>query len=331
MEIVIIDSGYLSYEIEKKLFEKEGFNLKIYPTYDGDAIEKKKFAKNADGILVRQTKIDEDFLSGMNNLKAIVRYGVGYDNIDIEACNKHGIKVAIVRGYADHAIAEHALALMFVCIRGMWNPILQLKQKFGSPPTPDIFELHERTLGIIGIGKIGSEFCKKASPLFKDVLAYDPFKQIDYFNRLSIRKAGLDELFENSDVISLHCNLTSETKHLIDGGAFSKMRKKPVIINTSRGELICEEALLEALNQGKIHSAGLDVYENEPITEKQNELINHPRTVCTGHYAWYSIEATVELQRRAALNLLNLLKGNKVEDCINESPPKTKFFKSAKN
>jgi len=220
---------------------------------------------------------------------------------------------------------------MFVCIRGMWNPILQLKQKFGSPPTPDIFELHERTLGIIGIGKIGSEFCKKASPLFKDVLAYDPFKQIDYFNRLSIRKAGLDELFENSDVISLHCNLTSETKHLIDGGAFSKMRKKPVIINTSRGELICEEALLEALNQGKIHSAGLDVYENEPITEKQNELINHPRTVCTGHYAWYSIEATVELQRRAALNLLNLLKGNKVEDCINESPPKTKFFKSAKN
>ncbi len=95
------------------------------------------------------------------------------------------------------------------------------------------------------------------------------------------------------------------------------MKRKPVIINTSRGGVIDEGALLEALNTGKIHSAGIDVFENEPLTDKQAELVRHPRIICTGHYAWYSDRASVELQRRAAMNLLNLLKGNPVEDYLN--------------
>ena len=130
-------------------------------------------------------------------------------------------------------------------------------------------------------------------------------------------RVELDELLEKSDVISLHCSLTNETKHLLNSERFLMMNKKPVIINTSRGEVICEEALLNALDSGKIHSAGLDVYENEPITDKQNKLVNHQRIICTGHYAWYSDKASLELQRRAALNLLNLLEGNTVEDCLN--------------
>ena len=96
------------------------------------------------------------------------------------------------------------------------------------------------------------------------------------------------------------------------------MKRRPVIINTARGEVLCEKALLDALNSGKIHSAGLDVYENEPVTEMQDALLNHPRTICTGHYAWYSDLAAVELQRRAALNLYNLLIGNEIEDCLNK-------------
>jgi D-3-phosphoglycerate dehydrogenase / 2-oxoglutarate reductase len=111
--------------------------------------------------------------------------------------------------------------------------------------------------------------------------------------------------------------LMEVTAHLIDEKAFSMMNRKPVLINTARGEVICEKALLEALNRQKIHSAGLDVFEDEPVTTKQDELINHPRTICTGHYAWYSDRSVLELQKRAALNLLNLLKGNPVEDFLN--------------
>jgi len=317
MEIVILDSGYKSYAFEKELFEKNGFHIKIYPTYKGVPFEKREFAKNADGILVRHTIIDELFLSEMKNLKAVVRYGVGYDNIDIEACNRHGIKVANVQGYANQSVSDHAIALMFSCVRAMWNTKLQLIQKFTSPPVPDIFELHDKILGIVGIGRIGSEFCKKASPFFKQVLATDPYKPENYFNQLSAKKVELNELLRESDVISVHCNLTNETRYLLNKRKFLIMNKKPIIINTSRGEVICEKALLYALNSGKIHSVGLDVYENEPITDRQSKIVNHPRAICTGHYAWYSDKASIELQRRAALNLFNFLTGNTVEDCLN--------------
>ena len=317
MEVVILDSGYKSYDFEKELFEKSGIALKIHPAHTGDPIEKRDFARNADGLLVRHTAINGIFLSEMKKLKAVVRYGVGYDNIDVEACSRHGVKVANVQGYANHSVSDHALALMFSCIRAMWETKSQLHGGFGTPPAQDIFELHDKTLGIIGIGRIGRELCKKATGLFSKVLACDPYKPEDYFRKLSALQVSLDELLEKSDVISIHCNLTEETRHLLSRERFLLMNRKPVIINTSRGEVICEEALLEALNSGKIHSAGIDVFENEPITQKQDLLVNHPRTICTGHYAWYSDKASSELQRRAAMNLLNLLKGNAVEDCLN--------------
>jgi len=317
MNIVILDSGYKSYAFEKELFESSGFELKIYPTYEGEKAEKMKFAKDADGILVRHTRIDEEFLSKMKNLKAIVRYGVGYDNIDIEACTRSGVKVANVQGYANHSVSDHALAFMFSCSRAFWNTKEQIAQKFAAPPVEDIFELHDKTLGIIGLGRIGSVLAKKAASLFKEIIAADPYKTQKYCNRFSVRKVDFTELLETSDIISLHCNLTDETRHILNDPAFSLMKKKPVIINTSRGETINEKALLDALNNGIIHSAGLDVYENEPTTELQKPLINHPRTICTGHFAWYSDYAAIELQKRAAQNLFNFLTGKEVEDSLN--------------
>jgi D-3-phosphoglycerate dehydrogenase len=159
--------------------------------------------------------------------------------------------------------------------------------------------------------------CKKASPFFSQVLACDPYKPESHFNQLSAQRVGLDELLERSDVITLHCNLTGETKHLLSQMQFSKMARRPMIVNTSRGEVISEEALLNALNTGKIHSAGIDVFEDEPLTDKQSKLVNHSRTICTGHYAWYSDKSMTELQRRAAINLLNFLTGKEVDDCLN--------------
>jgi len=317
MEVVILDSGYKSYKFEKELFEKNSFKLKIYPGYKGPKSEKTAFAKNADGILVRHTIIDEEFLSEMKNLKAVVRYGVGYDNINIEACTRYNVKAANVQGYANHAVSDHALALIFSCARALWDPRQQLTRNFATPPAEDVLELHEKTLGIIGVGRIGSELCRKANYFFKEVTGCDPYKPESHFRQLSLRQTGLDELLECSDVISLHCNLTGETRYLLDEEQFNMMKRRPVIINTSRGEVIREKALLEALNTGKIHSAGLDVYEDEPVTENQSGLIDHPRTICTGHYAWYSERSMPELQRRAALNLLNLLKGLPVEDALN--------------
>ncbi len=317
MNIVILDSGYKSYEFEKELFEGNGFNLNIHPSYKGEKSEKIKFAKDADGILVRHTKIDEEFLSEMKNLKAVVRYGVGYDNVDVEACTRFRVKVANVQGYANHAVSDHALALMFSCSRALWNTKNQITNKFAAPPVEDIFELHDKTLGIIGLGRIGSELAKKAAPLFREIVAADPYKTDEYFEKLLVKKVTLSELLKTSDIISLHCNLTGETYHILDKSSFAVMTKKPVIINTSRGETIDEKVLLDSLISNRIHSAGLDVFENEPVTEAQEALINHPRTICTGHYAWYSDQSVLELQKRAAKNLLHMLKGIKIEDALN--------------
>ncbi len=317
MKVVILDSGYKSYAFEKELFEGNGFQLKIHPSYKGDKAEKIEFAKDADGILVRHTIIDDEFLSGMKNLKAVVRYGVGYDNLDVDACTRFGVKAANVQGYASHSVSDHALALLFSCSRALWNTTEQLAKKFAVPPVDDVFELHDKTLGIIGLGRIGSTLSRKAAPLFNQIIACDPYKPQDYFDSFSVQKVNLKELLDASDVISLHCNLTEETTHLLNENAFNRMKKKPVIINTSRGETIDENALLAALNSEKIHSAGLDVFENEPPTLAQHELINHTRTICTGHYAWYSNVAAVELQKRAAKNLFDLLQGKSIEDELN--------------
>ena len=317
MEIVVLDSGYKSYLFEKELFEGNGFTFKIYHSYTGSLAEKIAFAKEATGLLVRHTIIDTAFLAAMKNLKAVVRYGIGYDNLDLDACNRFGIKAANVQGYANHSVSEHALALLLACSRGMWDTGTQVLKQFAAPPTADIFELHDKTIGIIGLGRIGSTFAKKAKPLFKRVIASDPYKSADYFNTLQVEKTSLQHLLQEADVISVHCNLTNETKHLLDDKAFTAMKKRPVIINTARGPVIDERALLNALKSDTIHSAGIDVYENEPVTILQEGLINHHRTICTGHYAWYSDYAAIELQKRAATNLYNLLNGIMVEDCLN--------------
>lgn len=317
MNIVILDSGYKDYSFEKELFEGKGFNLQIFPTYKGEKEDKLEFAKNADGILVRHTIIDEKFLQYCKNLKAVVRYGVGYDNVDVDACTKFGVKAANVQGYGNQSVSDHSLALIFSCARGMWNTKQQLTENFASPPTEDVFELHDKTLGIIGLGRIGSVLAGKVKPLFKEIIASDPYKSQKYCNRFSVRKVDFDELLQTSDVISVHCNLTEETRNILNEKTFSEMKKKPVIINTSRGETMDENALFDALQTYKIHSAGIDVFHNEPTTVAQEKLINHPRTICTGHYAWYSDRAVVELQKRAALNLFNFLQGNEVEDRLN--------------
>ncbi|MFC2116531.1 C-terminal binding protein [Bacteroidota bacterium] len=317
MKIVILDSGYESYESEKQLFEENGFQLSIFPTNVGKRSEKIEFAREAKGILVRHTKIDRQFLSSMKELEAIVRYGVGFDNIDIGACTEFGVKVANVQGYANHSVSDHVLALIFSCSRGLWNTRDQVLNGFGAPPVPDIFELRDKTLGIIGLGRIGSELCRKARPLFKKIIATDPYKPESHFKQLGAINTGLDELLRDSHVISLNCNLTDETRHILNQAAFRKMKNRPVIINTSRGGVIEEAALIESLENNLIHSAGIDVFNNEPTTEAQSGIINHPRTICTGHYAWYSDSSVQELQKRASLNLLKLIKGEFLEDCLN--------------
>jgi D-3-phosphoglycerate dehydrogenase len=222
-----------------------------------------------------------------------------------------------VGGYANHSVSDHALALMFACSRALFPGRDRLDSGFGAPPHAGLFELHDKTLGIVGLGRIGGALCRKAQCLFERILASDPYIPKARFELLDAIPAPLEQLLEQSHVISLHCPLTPETRGLIGAAAFERMARRPILLNTARGAVIDEIALLNALQRDLIRGAGLDVYEQEPVTAQQKPILDHPRTVCTGHYAWYSDRAIAELQRRAALNMLALLRGEIPDDCLN--------------
>ncbi len=316
MKIGVLDSGYISYSIEEQHVKKYGYELEVFRDHYGNISEKIEFSKDKTGLFIRQTEIDKFFLDQCPELKAIVRYGIGYDNINLEEAKAHRVKVANVQGYATNCVSEHAMALMFACLRSLPKGMVDIHNRFGKPPVPDIFELHDKTLGIIGLGRIGSRFASNCRHIFKRVLAADPYIAEVKFRKVGAIRSELNELLAESHVISLHCNLTKETYHLINRETIGMIKNRPIIINTARGPVMNERDVWCALNENRIHSAGIDVWEDEPLTSKQRSLTDHSRVVSTGHYAWYSEYSSLELQKRAAENMVGLLKGKNVPDQI---------------
>ena len=315
--VVILDRGYGSYKYEEDVFEAAGFALEVYAGDPQDRDAKLAFAQGAQGLLVRGTIVDGPFLDAVPGVKAIVRYGVGYDNVNVAAATVRGIRVANVSGYANHSVSDHALALMFACARALPLGMQTFKSTYGHAPRLDMMEFRYATLGIVGLGQIGGTLARKARTLFGRILASDPYVSDARFDTLGVAKTDLDNLLAESHVISLHCNLTPETTHLIDRRAFGLMRHRPVLVNTARGPVVDEDALLDALTGDQIHSAGIDVYSEEPPWPRLDALLSHPRAIATGHYAFYSETAMVDLQTRAADNLAALLRGETPPDCLN--------------
>ncbi|MBN1481172.1 C-terminal binding protein [candidate division KSB1 bacterium] len=316
--ITILDTGYTSYACEKELFKRHGYTLQLFSGDASDAVAKRDYARHSVGILVRGTKVDGNFYDHCPDVQAVVRYGVGYDNVNLADAKARGIRVANVQGYANHAVSDHTMALIYACTRGLFPGAQQIFTDFSAPPFEDMFELHDKTLGIIGLGRIGSFVARKAAGLVQMVIAVDPYQPDEQFTRVNVQRVHVRELLAESHIITLHCNLTDETHFLINGEAFAKMNQRPVLINTARGAVVDEKMLLRALQEGRIHSAGLDVFQDEPPTIAQRDLLNHPRVVATGHYAWYSDVASRTLQQRAAENMLALLRGEKIADCLTD-------------
>ncbi len=315
--IAVLDTGYENFDYEEKLFRSNGFRFMVFPGDNADRMAKIDFAREAAGLMIRWTEVNDFFLSQTPALKAIVRYGAGYENIDLNAVTGAGVLVSNVTGYGNHAVSDHALALIYACSRDLITASKDILKLFGKPPRDRIFEMHRKTLGIIGLGRIGGTLATKAVHLFEKVIACDPYISAERFKALQVQRASLDELLERSDVISLHCNLTEETTSMLNTQAFEKMSKIPVVINTARGPVIDADAMLGALDRGLILGAGLDVFNTELANELPGALLEHPRIITTGHYAWYSENSHLDLQCKAADNLLGMLQGRLVEDCLN--------------
>ncbi len=273
-------------------------------------------AHGADGLIVQYATISAEVLDALPTVRAIGRYGVGVDTLDVAAATARGIAVCNVPDYGTEAVSDHAIALALAQLRDI--PRLDRLSRAGRSGFPAIrpeFLFAGRTFGILGAGRIGSATARKASALGFEVIVADVLAEVpEEFG--GYPSVSLSELLARADVLSVHTPLTPETRHLIGRDTLALVKPGVVLVNTSRGPVVDSEALAEALADGRVRAAGLDVLETEPIP------LDHPLlafdTVCfTPHTAWYSEETYVELKRRTVENVAMVLAGRRPRNILN--------------
>jgi len=263
--------------------------------------------KGFDGIVIRSaTHVTRQVMEAADQLKVVVRAGVGLDNVDQEAAKEHGIQVMNTPEAPTASVAEMVFSLMFSLARNVTQADSSMKDERWEKKKLKGTELWEKTIGIIGFGRIGQELAKRAKAFDMNVLAYDVLDIDDAVKKLGAERVDLDSLITQSDYISLHVPLLPQTKGMMGDAQFESMKDTAFLINTARGGVVDEEALLKALNEGKIAGAALDVFENEPPLDWS--LVKHPKLVATPHLASSTKEAQVRVGKLTAEKIIQVLK-----------------------
>jgi len=317
MRIVITDDRFGWIDEEK--IALAGFPAELTVAQCHTEAEVLKACADADAILLNQAPMGRAVIEGLRRCKVISRYGIGYDNVDVQAATERGIWVTNVPGYCTEEVAEHALGLLLSAVRripmkdrgvrgGAWNLNQPIRRMSG------------RVLGIVGFGATGRAFWEKVQGFgFSRILVNDPHSEEKVLPGMFAQGATFDEVVEQSDFISLHVPLRGETRHLINGEVLGRMKRDAILINVSRGPVVDEAALVEALRAGRIGAAALDVFEREPL-EKDNPLLRMDNVILTDHSAYYSQEAVSLLKSRAAVNARDVLEGRRPRTPVNEIP-----------
>ncbi|MHC1570898.1 MAG: phosphoglycerate dehydrogenase [Methermicoccaceae archaeon] len=272
-----------------------------------------------DALVVRSgTKVTQRVIEAAPRLKIIGRAGVGVDNIDVEAATRRGIVVVNAPEGNTISAAEHTVAMMLSLARNIPQAHASVKRGEWKRKAFMGSEVHGKTIGIIGLGRIGAEVAKRCNGFQMSVLGYDPFISKERAEELGVRLVSLDELIETSDFITVHTPLTKDTHNLIDRDEFSKMKKSARVINCARGGIISEKALYEALSEGRIAGAALDVYEKEP--PEKSPLLTLDNIVLTPHLGASTQEAQVSVAVSVAADIAEFLMGRPVLNAINMPP-----------
>jgi D-3-phosphoglycerate dehydrogenase len=310
--VVITDCDHGSIEEEKEEFGRMGAELILAQVQEEKDLI--RVCKDADGLVNQYALLTRRVLENLPKCKVVSRYGVGVDSVDLKAATDLGIIVANVPDYCIDEVANQTIAMILTLIRktaffdrkvksGQWD------FRLGIP----IHRTKGKTMGLIGCGKIGLEVAKRISSFGVRVIAFDP-----YLEKApeGVELKDFDIVLKESDFISIHCPLNDSTRHLIGDEAFKKMEKKPFLINTSRGPIIDGKALIQALEQGLISGAGLDVLEKEP-PDSQSPLLKMENVVLSPHIGFYSEESISELKRRTAKNVSDVLMGRGPDSVVN--------------
>ena len=273
-----------------------------------------------DALLVyHSTKITQKSIAAMARCRGIVRCGVGYDNVDLRAAGSHGIVVCNVPDYGTEEVADHALMMLLAIARrflpcdqairnGVWSKDVHL----------DVPRLRGRTVGIIGCGRIGSAMALRCKALGMRVVIYDPYQPDGLEKALGIERCHrLEDMLRQAEFVSLHCPLTTETRHILNEKTLALLPRGAYVVNTARGPCIDLNALYEALESGQVSYAGLDVVEREPLDDER--IRKHGRVVLTPHSAYYSVEGFLEMRTKGAEEGRRLILGEAVRNPVNRA------------
>lgn len=265
--------------------------------------------RDADAIMNQNSQIDKQVIAATTRCKIIVAYGVGTDKIDLETATEKGIQVCCVPDYCRDEVASHAMALLLAFERKVPQTMARLVAGHWEHPTPGSMQrLAGRTLGLLGFGRIAHRLAEMATPFGLNIITHDPYVSAEQVRAAGAKWVTLDELLTGSDYVSIHCPLTEITRGLFGAETLGRMRADAVLINTSRGKIVQEEALVAVLKAGRLRGAALDVFEVEPLSNT-SPLLQMDNVVLTPHTAWYSDEAQEQLKHDVAEEVRRALMG----------------------
>ncbi|HLW59183.1 MAG TPA: C-terminal binding protein [bacterium] len=315
--VLITDHDFPDLEPEERILRPMGVQLEVLKSSDRPTL--RSALGRADAVINQTVALDAEMIAAMPRCLLIVRYGVGYDGVDIEAATRAGICVANVPDYGTQEVALHAVALLLAVHRRLLQYDSALRQGRwlkGPDVVPPVPRLKGLTLGIVGFGRIGRIVSGYAEPFGLHRLTYDP-----YISRSAAIEGGAvlvdyQTLLRQSDFVTFHTPLSTETQHLLGPTEIALMKPTAILINTSRGAVIDTAALARALQTGKLAGAGIDVFEQEPL-KASHPLRTAPNALLTPHVAWYSEEAKLTLKRRVAEEVARALQGEWPRSLVN--------------
>ena len=307
--IAVTDSPFPSLDPAKKALARLNPEYRMAKSASADDIL--AVARDADAVLVTYAKLSGELLRQLTRCKAIGRFGLGVDNIDLPAATECGIAVNYVPDYCLREVSDHAMALLLALARKVTaaNALVQ-SGRWELPPLVPLRRLEGQVLGLVGFGNIPRALAPKARAFGLRVATYDPYVDKVAADAAGVECVGFDDLLARADFISVHAPLQPATRGLINAKAFAKMKKGAMLINTARGPLVDEAALIAALDSGHLGGAALDVVAHEPLA-KDSPLIGRSNLILTPHTAFYSVEALEELQTKCAADVARVLSGEK--------------------
>ena len=307
--IAVTDSVFPSLDPAKAALARLNPSYRMAKSVNADDVV--AVAKDADAVLVTYAKLTREVLTQFTRCKAIGRFGLGVDNIDLVAAKEKGMVVNYVPDYCIREVSDHAMALLLALIRKipLSNRLVQ-SGRWEMPAVVPIRRIEGTVLGLVGFGHIPRLVAPKAQAFGIRVIACDPYAKPEVFKTAGVESVDFDTLLQSSDYVSVHAPLLAATRGMMNAAAFAKMKKGAYIVNTARGPLIDEPALVAALDSGQIGGAGLDVVASEPLA-KDSPLLGRDNVIISPHTAFYSIEALNELQTKCATDVARVLSGEK--------------------